>query len=160
MTVDRPAAPFNLFDEVTGGGVGTPFPQVDVTSARTYSNILSIRGKLGTPDVITHLHFIVFGFEGIGAGDAEVMVPAIDNEIPAWRPLWLCVLVVVMVLTNLVTGGNTSLPGALEGLRAVSVHGVDLDMIVLAANQNPLPIRAERNGPRMLSIIQRNILLR
>ena len=103
MTVDRPAAPFNLFDEVAARGVGTPFPQVDVTSARTYSNILAIRRKLGTPDVITHLHFIVFGFEGISAGDAEIMVPAIDNEIAAWRPLRLCVLVVVMVLTNLVT---------------------------------------------------------
>ena len=103
MPIYRPAAPFNLFDEVTGGGVGTPFPQVDITSARTYSNILAIRGELGTPDVITHLHFIVFGFEGVGAGDAEVMVPAIDNEIAAWRPLRLCVLVVVMVLANLVT---------------------------------------------------------
>ena len=63
-----------------------------------------------------------------------------------------------MVLTNLVTWSDASLPGALEGLRAVSVHRVDLDVIVLAANQNPLPIRTKRNSPCMLSIIQRNIL--
>ena len=78
--------------------MGSPLPQEDLTSARTYGKILPVRRKLRTPDIVTVLQ-TPLKLQRVGALDAQVFVPAIDHKIAAGRPLRLSVLDVRSILT-------------------------------------------------------------
>jgi len=105
-------------------------------AARAHGQVLPVRRELGTPDLtgVLQVGVAVLGLERVAACDAQVVVPPVDDEVAAARPLGLRVLTVLIFLTHGDGRSCAALPGALEGLGAVCVHRVDLDVIFVTAD--------------------------
>ena len=105
-------------------------------AARAHGQVLPVRRELGTPDLtgVLQVGVAVLGLERVAACDAQVFVHPVDDEVAAARPLWLRVLNVGKVFGHEDERCCAALPGALEGLAAVCVHRVDLDVVFETAD--------------------------